>query len=271
MPQPRFNPPPNWPVPEGWTPPAGWEPDPSWPAAPPGWQFYLNAPATGLSRRWLLLALVAVVAVAAVGAFVYHRTNQPDIVILKPVDAQGNIVAGWIESVSRSTDHIDCSFGSPSRYDKTAGVRSCGSTADSADACWPATDRNHVLCLTDPFSNVVYLIGANGLTTPRKALTGDPIPFALLLDDGTQCRVRIGGAWSSPKEHPDWVGYYGCNSNPSRTSSRQSFAVWGPREEGTVTGGGIKQGFGGWTVEVGTENGHLSTHKVAKAVYVGIA
>ncbi|KGJ73479.1 ATPase [Cryobacterium roopkundense] len=43
---PVFNPPPGWPKPPaGWRPPASWSPDPSWPAAPEGWQLWLNADA----------------------------------------------------------------------------------------------------------------------------------------------------------------------------------------------------------------------------------
>ncbi len=39
----RFNPAPGWPTPPaGWTPPPGWQPDPNWPAAPPGWQLWLQ-------------------------------------------------------------------------------------------------------------------------------------------------------------------------------------------------------------------------------------
>jgi hypothetical protein len=39
----QFNSPPGWPTPpEGWTPPPGWSPDPSWPAAPEGWQFWID-------------------------------------------------------------------------------------------------------------------------------------------------------------------------------------------------------------------------------------
>ncbi|WP_199178205.1 hypothetical protein [Mycobacterium hubeiense] len=204
-----------------------------------------------------MLAIVVVVMglVAGLG-FMYHRLNEPDVIVLKPVDAEGNIQSGWVLDRSRSGERIDCSFGSPSPYDKTAGVRSCGGNADSGDACWPANDGAHVLCLVDPFSNVLYLVGAQDLSMPRKSSTEDPTPFALVLDDGTQCRARIGGAWPTQKERPDWVGYYGCGDDG---------AVWGPQ------GGGIKKGFGGWTVEIGTEDGPLTTHKVAKVYYVGVA
>ncbi len=279
----RFNPPPDWPVPrQGWSPDRGWAPDPSWPPAPPGWRFFVDestsdstivdAPPTAAlktapgeplttpeqppiaSKKRRLAAVTIVAAVAALGV-VYHGVNRPDVIVLEPVDAQGNIQSGWVQDSNRSGDRIDCSFGSASRYDKTAGVRSCGGTADSGDACWTAGDAEHVLCLTDPFSNVVYLVGAQGLGTPRKSLTEDPAPFALLLDDGTQCRARIGGAWSSQQERPDWVGHYGCDDS----------AVWGPPGEG------IKKGFGGWTVEVGPADGHLTTRKVTKAYFVGVA
>ncbi len=38
----RFNPPPGWHVPAGFTPTPGWQPDPSWPAAPTGWNFWVD-------------------------------------------------------------------------------------------------------------------------------------------------------------------------------------------------------------------------------------
>lgn len=47
----KFNSPPGWPTPpEGWTPPPGWSPDPSWPAAPEGWQFWVDDGAAGAAE-----------------------------------------------------------------------------------------------------------------------------------------------------------------------------------------------------------------------------
>lgn len=42
----RYNSPPNWPAPPSrdWLPPEGWAPDPSWPAAPAGWNFWVEDP-----------------------------------------------------------------------------------------------------------------------------------------------------------------------------------------------------------------------------------
>ncbi|MFZ0831644.1 MAG: hypothetical protein WAM92_00900 [Mycobacterium sp.] len=213
-----------------------------------------------------MLAVVAVTGIVAALGYVYHRINEPDVVVLKPVDAQGNIQYGWVEDNSRSGERIDCSFGSPSPYDQSSIVRDCGSTADAGYACWPAADDGHVVCLVDAFSNVLSVIGAEGLNTPRKPLTEDPSPFALVLDDGTKCQARHGGSWPSPKGRPDWVGFFRCLDSDGTNADGDSLnAVWGPRGEG------IKKSFGGWTVEVGTENGNLTTHKVTKVYYVGVA
>ena len=284
----RFNVPPQWPVPPGWFPDRSWVPDPTWPPAPPGWRFFDDdAPSHGrptadipppdhrdhhspnttsgtthrTTRFRLVPTVVAVtvtLALATVIGYAYHRMNGPDVVVLEPVDGHGDLQTGWRQDDNRSGDDIDCSFGSPSLYDKTDGVRNCGATADAADACWPAADTAHVLCLVDPFARVVTLIGAQGLDSSRKSLTEDPTPFGLVLDDGTQCRARNGGAWSAPTDHPDWVGFYGCHDGE---------AVWGPPNEG------IAKGFGGWTVHVGPldGNGHLTTHKITTVFYVGVA
>jgi hypothetical protein len=274
----RFNAPPGWHVPQGdWSPSPEWSPDPRWPQAPPGWRFWPDddagpsddaPPGTGDGQRrsWRskpLLALVTVVGLLVVGtvfALVYRHVNAPHVDVLDPVDARGNVSSGWVVDRSREGDSIDCSYGSPSRYDKSGVMRDCGATADSADACWAAADGAHVLCLQDPFSNELHLIGATGLNKPRNSLTEDPTPIGLELDDGTQCRARNGGAWSPQQEHPGWVGYYGCKDGTGFD------AVWGP-----TPGDGTDKGFGGWTVQVGSETGHLVTHEVTRVLFVGVA
>ncbi|WP_232423275.1 hypothetical protein [Mycobacterium sp. 155] len=279
MPGGSFHPPPGWPVPPGWEPSVGWEPDPSWPPAPHGWQFWTNTPPphppaqpAALRRRPALLwALGAVATVAAVVVGVvtvnhFNRRNGPEVIVLRPVDAQGNVQTGWRLNVEdRGNDPIDCSLGLPSRYDVGGSVRSCGGTADSGDACWPAADNDHVLCVRDPFTNVVDLIPASGLSTARKPARHSYIPFALVLDDGTRCRARIGGAWGHFAQQPDWVAYYGCGTNDADFT-----AVWGPRDDGGDSDG-ISRDHRRWSVTVGTEDGPLTTHRVTQVYYVGLA
>lgn len=72
----RFNPPPGWfTPPPPWMPDEGWRPDPSWPAAPEGWQFWVDEPHTSVvpvRRRppamlWAIGAAVLVALVVAAG------------------------------------------------------------------------------------------------------------------------------------------------------------------------------------------------------------
>jgi Ca-activated chloride channel family protein len=179
----------------------------------------------------------------------------PETIVLKPVDAQGNTQSGWMKDSGRRDTPIDCSYGSPSPFDVDGGVRSCGTTADSGDACWPTAGGSYVLCLIDPFSNVLHLISAQGANEALKSRSEEPRPMALVLDDGTQCRAVTGGAWPRQSEHPDYLVGYACGND---------LIVWGPV-------GIFRKGPDGWTVEVGPSDGHLSVHKVVKAYYVGVA
>jgi hypothetical protein len=187
----------------------------------------------------------------------------PEQIVLKPVNAQGNTMPGYLKDESERDDPIDCSFGSPSSHDVTHGVRDCGITADSGDACWPTAGGAYVLCLGDPFKNVLTLRAATGVETPLRPPSGPPLPIGLVLDDGTQCRVRIGGAWPSPDAHPEWVGFYGCTVAGPDTFS----AIWASRDSSD----GIDHGPNGWTVQVGGEHGPLTARTVTKVYFVGMA
>lgn len=222
-------------------------------------------------RHALLWAFGAVATVAAVVIGIvtvkhFNRDHGPDVIVLRPVDAQGNVQTGWRRNVEdRGDDPIDCSLGLPSRYDVGASARSCGGTADSGDACWPAADNDHVLCVRDPFTNVVDLIPAIGLSTARKPAMHSYTPFALVLDDGTRCRARIGGASGHSAQEPDWVAYYGCGTNDADFT-----AVWGPQDDAGDSDG-ISRNRHRWSVTVGTEDGPLTTHRVTRVYYIGLA
>ena len=191
-------------------------------------------------------------------------TSGPDEVVLKPVDGQGNTMPGYRTDASGSDYPISCDFGSPSPYDVTHGVRSCGDTANSGDACWPTAGGAQVLCLIDPFSNELKLRTATGANTSLNPQSDAPRPMALELDDGTRCRARIGGAWSAQAQHDNYVGQFSCQSD---SLLGDFIAVWAPADDNH----GIKKGPDGWTVEVGTSEGPLTTLKVTKVFFVGMA
>lgn len=183
----------------------------------------------------------------------------PETVVLKPVDAQGNTTAGWTKNSSQRATAVDCSYTTPSPSAVDGGVYSCSPAAASADACWPTAGGSYVLCLQDPFARELTLLSASGIKPKAKAVQ-DPSPLGLVLDDGTQCRLRNGGSWGSNDTQPDYVGYYSCKVSGSFA------AVWGP-----YGGPGIKKGPNGWTVQTGSGHGPLKTHTVVKAILVGVA
>lgn len=179
----------------------------------------------------------------------------PERVVLKPVDAKGNLQNGWSQDESHRDTPVDCWGTSP--YDVGSGIRWCGGTADSGDACWPTDNGAAVLCLADPFSTTLYLRNATGLGDPSEPRSGDAVPMALALDDGTQCRAVIGGSW-------------GQRGAPAYTCGKgaELIGIWGTSPDDAS---GIHRGPDGWTVEVGTETGTPTKHTVAKAYYVGTA
>ncbi|MDT5351217.1 MAG: hypothetical protein QOH91_4504 [Mycobacterium sp.] len=183
-------------------------------------------------------------------------------VILKPVDAQGNTTAGYTkDDTYLDSRPIDCSFGEPSVHDVTSGVLDCGGTADNGDACWPTAHGTHVLCLLDPFQNVVFVRTAKGGNDPLKTRTHPPVPIGLILDDGTQCRFRVGGAGSRQVTHPDWVEAYTCTGSPNTFPS-----VWTPGDSVD----GIDHTSDARTVQFGGSQEPLTTRKVTKALFVGM-
>jgi hypothetical protein len=88
------------------------------------------------------------------------------------------------------------------------------------------------------------------------------MPFALLLDDGTQCRLRNGGAWGSRDD--GLAGAYGCNGES---------AVLTPLMDASTPA--VDRSHPLWTVKVGPlgpDNVHFpppETHTVTTAWFAG--
>lgn len=173
------------------------------------------------------------------------RGGEPEKVVLKPVNARGDVQPGWMKDDRNRNVSIDCSDGIASPFDATSGVRRCYPNSEGAYACWPTAGGNYALCLVDPFTKTLKLYAAEGMAKPVGSLDGPPRPLGLLLDDGTQCRAVVGGSWG-PRGAPDYV----CGSGSP------FLGIWG---------------FGGSTVEVGGETGSATTHQVKTAYYVGMA
>jgi hypothetical protein len=85
-------------------------------------------------------------------------------------------------------------------------VYSCAPSAAGAEACWPSTPGT-MLCVDNPWDKTMHRVRYNGSLPPVQP-TATPDPFALTLDDGTPCRIRIGGAGGGRAD--GYVGAYHC-------------------------------------------------------------
>jgi hypothetical protein len=81
-----------------------------------------------------------------------------------------------------------------------------------------------------------------GGSLPPVQAPATPDPFALTLDDGTQCLFRNGGAWGGRAD--GYVGVYGCGPHGGGPLS----VLWQPSQgPGTC----IDRSSAAWTVKVG--------------------
>ncbi|WP_083667371.1 serine/threonine-protein kinase [Mycobacterium sp. SP-6446] len=88
-------------------------------------------------------------------------------------------------------------------------IYKCYPSAADADVCWPSMPGT-LLCLYTPWDKQLYReFYTDALPAAEPPPT--PEPFALLLDDGTQCRLRNGGAWVVRND--GYLGAYGCPSD----------------------------------------------------------
>ena len=155
----------------------------------------------------------------------------------------------------------DCTSPSPSAV--APNIYYCSPSAASASTCWPSTPGS-LLCVNNPWDKQLYRVTYGGQLPPVQP-TAAPDPFALVLDDGTRCLLRNGGAWSG---RPDgYVGGYGCGEGGGANP-----AVLCPEKQG---GPCIDRSAPVWTVKVGRLGGQTTplpppeTHAVTTAWFAG--
>ncbi len=216
----------------------------------------------------ILTLLASLVGLAAVTAFLTvpgsaanassNDSGAPTrAAYVRPVTADGHPARGW--KVHNERGSVSCDGASPSAVNP--GIVSCYPTAFALRACWKT--KNHtVLCVRDAQEKKLTRIRYTG-AFPKVQARAEPTPMNLVLNDGHTCLIRVGGAWSSPAQHPNWVGFDSC------TRKADVFA------RGSSTDG-INRRHARWTVNLwryGKDpNGdHLVRRSVRKAYYVGTA
>ncbi|MFC9964572.1 esterase/lipase family protein [Nocardia ignorata] len=183
--------------------------------------------------------------------------TDPKITTLRPFTTDGNTSPGW-SADSASTGPIDCTYSTGSPSAVSDGIAACSPSAAAADSCAVNTTGKYALCLTDPFAKSVARNTLTGSPRTEQKAPKDPKPIAIVLDDGTRCRLRIGGSWPVQAAAPKYVGHYSC------TGGSGFLAVWAP-----PNGPGYRDTSRGWEVEVGAATGPLTTRRITEAIFVG--
>lgn len=183
-------------------------------------------------------------------------------IIVRPVTAAGHASDGFHVTAQGARIAIDCSFKDPSAGAVSPNIEECSPSAAYAIACWKSAKSQHALCTRNPSSKRLYsikLMGSFAKTPVVKAKWQAPLVF--VLDDGTTCSIRDGGAWGSLKSHPKWAGSYSCAKHG---------VVWSPPHANHA---GINESGATWTVHTGSGggNGKLTVRGITTAYFVGTA
>lgn len=175
------------------------------------------------------------------------------------VNASGQPVNGYHENTGDQTvpDQADCTEPSPAAVSKD--IYRCYPTAYGADVCWPASDLD-LLCMNDPWAKELHRIRARA-ALPQVSPPNSADPVGLLLDDGTHCRLRNGGAWGY--RYDNLYAFYGCADRP------------GLDVLASQNTDPIDRSSPVWTVKVGTDEARDSsspppvTHRIQTAWFAG--
>jgi hypothetical protein len=131
--------------------------------------------------------------------------NGTQVIMVVAVDANGQPANGFreVQHTGSAPQVSDCVV-SPAAVG--GNVYLCSPAAAGADACW-ASQPGSLLCLNDPWDKGLHRV-AHSEELPHVKAPASPAPFALLLEDGTKCRLRNGGAWGGRDD--GLVAAYGC-------------------------------------------------------------
>lgn len=166
-------------------------------------------------------------------------TNGTQVVMVIAVDATGRPANGYrqMPAAPESDNAVNSCAVSPAAV--AGDIYSCAPSAAGADVCWPSAPGS-LLCLNDPWDKELRRVTFTE-QLPHVKPPAEPEPFAVLLDDGTQCRLRNGGAWGGRDD--GLVGAYGCAKSELVVLAGQ------PAEDGASP---IDRSRPRWTVKVGS-------------------
>lgn len=213
--------------------------------------------------------IVVLVLMAGNASLAAAEPNRTQVITVSAVGADGRPANGFrMQPASADPGTVGEVFGCGASPAAVSGdIYSCAPAAAGADVCWPGSVSapKALWCLDDPWSRELHPVTYTD-ALPQVRPTAAPTPFALLLDDGTQCRLRNGGAWGGRDD--GMVGAYGCpGETPAVLVSLVPDGAASPIDRSAPL----------WTVKVGALGSgepHLpppQTHAVTTAWYAGVA
>ena len=179
------------------------------------------------------------------------RSAETDIQTTTAV-VNGQPANGFREVSNPNADTpLDCEV--TSRAAVTANVYDCSPTSASADICWSAPPTS-ILCLDNPWDKELRRFPLSTLYLRPVQHSVDPWPYALELDDGARCRLRIGMRDMQPNGD---TNEYNCGAN--------GFAVFMSRNSSNP----INRASPLWTVKAGRLGSAAQIQTVTRAWFAG--
>jgi len=157
-------------------------------------------------RALAVLAVLAMVAIPTAGNLAADP-GATDVITVAAVGRNGQAADGYhVEPRFSSPELSGCTAPSPAAVGDN--IYACDPGSAAAEVCWPAPAS--LLCAVDPWGKSLRRFHSPG-TLPAVAPPATPMPFALVLDDGTRCilpnGVDLGGRADGT------VPIYGCGHN----------------------------------------------------------
>jgi hypothetical protein len=163
----------------------------------------MGRPSAGWLRAAAVLTFVGTLALPTAGNL-GADAGSTDVITEVAVDAGGRAANGYhVVNRQPSPNLSGCPGPSPAAVGNN--IYACQPSEAAADVCWPAPAS--LLCTVDPWGKALRRFPAPG-ALPAVQPPAAPMPFALVLDDGTRCVLPNGGAWGGRADGT--VPVYGC-------------------------------------------------------------
>lgn len=143
-------------------------------------------------------------------------------------------------------------------------IYQCGPSAVYLPACWPTPREDQIrvmVCLRKPGAKkaVTWSVFPDptwSAVLPKVRPLADPLPWQVVLDNGSTCMVRLGGAWGEPPAGYEYS--HGCTGTVDALLAPDAGAV-------------LDTTSAHYTVHGLAKSGAVQTYGVKKVVYAGAA